>query len=292
MLTQFFGNYLVDKNVITSDQLLLALRHKHENNKTVAAMAVSSGYMTEEEVEDVKNMQQVKDIDFTALALELNYLTNSQAEELEKAHHFGYLLLARSIVELGFCTMEKMSNEIADYEFDYSLSFSSCMNFDEDKIQEMMHSYYQFPFDGEITPAEEYVVLLMRNIIRFVGDDFRMAGKLDTLPNIPDMCANVQYIAGGLKGKTAVIGYKEFIKKFANRYSGEELENEEYVDAAIQDFLNQHNGLFSMLMSDNYDIEIELNVTQYQKMDESEHEYMYILPIEFTFGTVYFCFSL
>ena len=49
MLTQFFGNYLVDRKLITSDQLIYALRHKHEKNQTMAAMALSLGYMTEEE---------------------------------------------------------------------------------------------------------------------------------------------------------------------------------------------------------------------------------------------------
>ena len=55
MLTQFFGNYLVDRKLITSDQLIYALRHKHEKNQTMAAMALSLGYMTEEETEDVRS---------------------------------------------------------------------------------------------------------------------------------------------------------------------------------------------------------------------------------------------
>lgn len=29
MLTQFFGSYLIDKNIISSDQLLEALRYKN-----------------------------------------------------------------------------------------------------------------------------------------------------------------------------------------------------------------------------------------------------------------------
>ena len=292
MLTQFFGNYLVDKNMITSDQLLRALSRKHENNQTMASMAFSSGYMTEEEVEDVRNMQVVKDEEFTRIAFDMNYLTKKQAEELEEAHHFGYLLLARAVIDLGFCTLDKMAQAIADYEYDFQLSFSSCMNFDDDKIQEMMHNYYKFPDDGEMTPAEEYAVMLMHNIIRFVGDDFRLAGKLTTIPIVPEMNVDIQYISGDLKGKTAIVGYRKYVKKFAERYAGEVLEDDEYIDVAVQDFLNQHNGLYSITMSEVHDVEIELTATEGKQLDKEDIDYKYILPIEFTFGTIYFCFSI
>lgn len=292
MLTQFFGNYLVDNNLITSEQLIRALRYKHDNNKTMASMALSSGYMTQEEIEDVHNMQGIKDAEFTSLALEMNYLTQSQAVELDEANHFGYLLLARSVLELGFCSLEAMSNAVADYEFDFQLSFSNYLNYDKAKIKEMMHAYYKFPDDGQMTPAEEYANMLMRDIIRFVGDDFRIVGKVEQIPIVPGMLENVQCIQGELKGKTAIVGYKEFIEQFANRYAGEKLDDEEYISCAVQDFLNQHNGLFCMNMSDEYDIEIELAPTESEKFDANNFGYNHILPIEFTFGLIYFCFSL
>lgn len=292
MLTQFFGNYLVDRKLITSDQLIYALRHKHEKNQTMAAMALSLGYMTEEETEDVHNMQVICDEEFISLALRMNYLTSSQAAELEEAQHFGYLLLARSVVELGFCDAATMSDAIADYEFDFQLSFSNCLNFDKDKIQEMIHNYYNFPDDGQITPAEEYAVTLMNNLIRFIGDDFRLDGKLEKVPDLPDMIEVTQHITGEIKGGTAIIGYKDFMEEFAKRYAGEELEDDEYVSIAVQDFLNQHNGLFSISLSQEHDMEIELTATEGKEYDKDKFQYSYILPVEFTFGLIYFCFSL
>ena len=83
---QLFGGTEI---LITSDQLIYALRHKHEKNQTMAAMALSLGYMTEEETEDVHNMQVICDEEFISLALRMNYLTSSQAAELEEAQHFG-----------------------------------------------------------------------------------------------------------------------------------------------------------------------------------------------------------
>lgn len=293
MLTQFFGNYLLEKQVITSEQLLEALAHKHDNVQSLDSLALSSGYMTQEEIEDVHNMQTIKDVEFVRLALHMGYLTVSQASELEEAQHFGYLLLGRSIIELGFCTQEEMTKIIADYEFDYQLSFSNCLNFDKDKIEEMIHHYYQFPDSAEFSPAEGYAVLLIRNLIRFVGDDFRLSGRLEKLPNLPDMTEITQSITGDLTASTAIIGYKNFLNLFANRYACEVLvDDDEYVIAALQDFLNLHNGLFSVNLSNDHDIEVELAPAEVCAAEIDNLSYQYILPIEFTFGTVYFCFTI
>lgn len=293
MLTQFFGNYLLEKQIITSEQLLEALRHKHANALAVDALALSSGYMTIEEIEDVHNMQTIKDAEFVRLALRMGYLTISQASELEEAQHFGYLLLGHSVIELGFCTQEEMAKVIADYEFDYQLSFSNCLNFDQDKIKEMIHRYYQFP-DGDVfIPAEEYAILLIRNLIRFVGDDFRLSGKLDKLPALPGTQEISQNFSGDITGKAAIIGYKNFLDTFANRYASEALgEDKEYIEAALGDFLNLHNGLFTVNLSTDHDIEAELSAPEMCDADLEALSYQYILPIEFTFGTIYFCFSM
>lgn len=293
MLTQFFGNYLLEKKVLTSEQLLEALRHKHANALALDALALSSGYMTTEEIEDVHNIQTIQDAEFVRLALRMGYLTISQASELEEAQHFGYLMLGHSVIELGFCTQEEMAAIIADYEFDYQLSFSNCLNFDQDKIKEMIHRYYQFPDSDDIIPAEEYAILLIRNLIRFVGDDFRLSGKLDRLPVLPDTKEIFQSFSGAVVGKAALIGYKNFLDAFANRYASESLgEDPAYIEAALCDFLNLHNGLFTVNLSKEHNMEAELSAPEVCDADIEKLTYRYILPIEFTFGTIYFCFSM
>lgn len=293
MLTQFFGNYLLEKNIIDSDQLLKALSHKHDTSQSMDSLALSSGYMTKDEIEDVHNMQTIKDEEFVRLALHMGYLTISQASELEEAQHFGYLLLGRAVIELGYCSQETMAKVIADYEFDYQLSFSNCLNFDKEKIEEIVQNYYQFPDDGQVNPAKEYAVLLIRNLIRFIGDDFRLSGRISEIPSLPNMQEATQGIAGALPGETAIIGYKDFLDLFSNRYACEAAgEEDEYVVAALQDFLNLHNGLFSVNLSSKYDIEIELTPTGIRNINTEEVSYKYILPVEYTFGTVYLCFTI
>ena len=67
---------------------------------------------------------------------------------------------------------------------------------------------------------------------------------------------------------------------------------EEYIVAALQDFLNLHNGLFCVNLSTKHDIEIELSPTSIQDVKAEDVSYKYILPVEFTFGTIYLCFTI
>lgn len=292
MLTQFFGNYLLEKQVINSDQLIEALRHKHAAQQKVETLALNSGYITEEEVEDVHNMQSYTDNEFIELALHMGYLTVKQASELEEAQHFGYLFLGRAIVDLGFCSREKMVKLITDYEFEYQLSFSNCLNFDKDKLDDLIHKYYGFPDSDELNPAEFYAVLLLKNLIRFVGNDFRLSGRLEILPSLPDMLEVTQEMAGSFLSKTGIIGYKNFMEEFAGRYACEDLNSDvEFIEASLQDFLNLHNGLFIGILSNQFNQELSLTPPKINPMDKKVPSYQYILPIEFTFGTIYFCFN-
>lgn len=296
MLTQFFGNYLLEKHIINSDQLLSALRHKRSTHKKIGSMAVAAGYMTPEEVEDVHNMQTYTDGKFAELAVHMGYLTVSQADELIQAQQLGYLLLADSIIELNYCTPEVIAEAVADYEFDYQLSFTSVLVSDKDKAEEMVQHYYHFPETDVANPAKEYTSLLIKNLIRFIGSDFRLSGKIEKLPYLPDMQIISQNFTGDLNIQTALIGYQDFLIQFASRYAGEGFQNEdEYVDASLQDFLNLHNGIFSVNISNEYNIELDLQPTileRYHPSDEdiSSVSTCYILPIEFTFGILYFRF--
>lgn len=291
MLTQFFGSYLIDKNIINPQQLLEALRHKNAHSKRLGDLAVAAGYMSPEEAEEVHNMQTQSDKKFAEIAVHMGYLTVAQADELINAQHTGYLLLGNSIIALGFCSQDVITKAIADYEFDYQLSFSTILNSDNEKLTNMIQNYYCFPKDS-VSPVREYAALLLKNLIRFIGGDFRLLSKVESIPgNLPHMMEYHQTIAGGLRLNTSIIGYQDFMIQFASRYACDEFyELDEFADASLQDFLNLHNGIFTVNMSNEHGIECELSPTE-TKGYSSEDTWQYILPIEFTFGTIYFCFS-
>ena len=121
MLTQFFGNYLLQKDIITSQQLMQALQHKNSTGSKLGSLAVNAGYMTEAEVEDVHNMQTRYDKRFAEIAIHMGYLTSQQAEELLNTQKLGYVMLGNSIITLGFASETDIQEAVAAYESEFNL---------------------------------------------------------------------------------------------------------------------------------------------------------------------------
>jgi len=292
MLTQFFGNYLIDKNIINSQQLLEALRYKNAHAQKLGDLAITVGYMTAEEAEEVHVLQTKSDKKFAEIAVQIGYLTVQQADELINAQNTGYLLLGNSLIALGFCSQDVISKAIADYEFDYDISFTTILNSDNAKLASMIQSYYNFPETEDLSLVQEYATLLLKNLIRFIGNDFRLLAKVESVPSmLPHMIEIHQSISNDANLDTAIIGYQDFMIQFAARYACTEFdEMDDFIDASLQDFLNLHNGIFTVNLSNHYNIDCNLSPTE-TKDFSAEDKWQYILPIEFTFGTIYFCFS-
>ena len=87
---------------------------------------------------------------------------------------------------------------------------------------------------------------------------------------------------------------KEAAIAFACRYAGESFsEFDEYVQASLDDFLNLHNGLFLVNMSNDMGVELQLE----PPMEEtggllSFKEGTFLFPILYPFGMIYFIFEV
>ena len=64
-------------------------------------------------------------------------------------------------------------------------------------------------------------------------------------------------------------------------------EFDEYVQASMEDFLNLHNGLFNVNISNSYNVELGLEPpVSGEKQAISGGAHMYIFPALFPFGVV------
>ena len=76
--------------------------------------------------------------------------------------------------------------------------------------------------------------------------------------------------------------------QFASRYVSEEFTAfDEYVQASMEDFLNLHNGLFNVNISNSYSVELGLQPPiSGEKQAVAGGSSMYIFPALFPFGVV------
>lgn len=292
MLTQFFGNYLLQKNIINSGQLMKALEHKKNSSNKLGSLAVNAGYMTETEVEDVHSMQSRLDKRFAELAIQLGYLTSQQAEELLKMQKFGYVMLGNSIITLGFANETTVNEAISSYEKEFNLDPTNILNAGQEIIEQMVSKFYGFGTETKDLYVRDYATLLIKNIIRFIGSDCSLLSSVNVLPDIVNPTTSYQKITGIFASATCICADSDTFANFATRYAGQEFENDkEFIDASVSDFLNLHNGLFTVNISNDYNVDLELKPPYEEDELPTTTDKSYIIPIQFTFGIVYFIFT-
>ncbi len=291
MYSQFFGNYLLNEKLLTSEELLYALQRLKSKQAKLGALAVHFGYMTAEQVEEIYIAQTHEDKMFGDIALERNYLTKEQIQELISFQKPTYLTLGEVLIEEGLLTAEEFESALEKYKSTYSINdidFKNEYKADHDSL------IYQF-YDS-INPTENiftmhYISLLITNIIRFIGKDFTPQEPV-IYEEFNSETGSRQNIIGARHAFTAVDASREAFIQFARRYSGLEMtELDEYTKASVGDFLNLHNGLFAVNMSNEQSLELTLEAPEFlTNYHYRLHKSIFCIPIQFSFGIINFLF--
>ena len=258
MFTQFLGNYLLQKGIVTQDQLFNAMARLSQTHIKLGTIAIHEGLMTANEVDECLYIQTREDKRFGEIAVSRGYLSDEQVSELLSKQTPDYILLGQNLVEDGVISYEDLERIIFEYKSDTEL-YDLELNVENSTL---IRSIIEKFFLVAEMPATDlnimYLELMFNSLIRFIGEDFS--------PLTP-MIVDEYPITFGVS--QAVISDKDYITHidcdretaiaFASRYAKEEFsEFNEYVVAALEDFLNLHNGLYIVNASNQQSKDIEL----------------------------------
>jgi hypothetical protein len=289
MYTQFFGNFLLNKHLITPEQLMDAIQSKQNIHVKLGVLAIHSGYMTAEEVECVHFKQTQVDKRFGEIAVEEGLLTLQQVDKLLSEQTPDYLLLSQTLVDKGYLTMEEFQAAMLEYQSHFELTDLDFSNVQNDKVNLLIREFFEF---DEVNDDIQdilycYITLLFNNIIRFVGDDFTPF-PIVKIGAYPITWCVSQKITGDFSLHTAMDMDESTLISFASRYVGEDFyTNDEYVKSSMEDFINLNNGLFAVNISNSSskDLYLQPPLTENDVLFVPEAP-IYYIPIQFTFGTV------
>ena len=241
MYTQFFGNYLLEKDIITTEQLLDALQEQSKVHLKLGTLAIHEGYMTAGEVDNIIIMQTHQDKKFGELAIEEGYLTEEQVGKLLKKQGDSYLLFVQALVERGLLTLEDIQNHLNHYkksERYTALEIDALKSSDIDKIIQIFLKDNQVPM-----VVKDYLALLARNMVRFIDNKVRFE-RIERIHTYTSRYIASQCFTGD---------YNLFIgicnsgtKPIASEFAKEEFDviDEDSLDAVCE-FINVCNGLFA-----------------------------------------------
>lgn len=293
MYAQFFGNYLLSRGVVTREQLLDVLQKKSVTKIKLGTLAIHAGYMTANEVDRIIILQTHQDKRFGELAISEGYMTEEQVTNLLLQQEPDFLLLGQALVEEGIIDNQKLQDLIINYQSDNELDDFNYSKETRETIQHLVENFFVLA-ERPLSPYEiSFFQLLFNNLIRFIGEDFTLVNPSECKEYPTNYCVSQK-----LNGKFSVRTYLDIPESscidFASRYVGEPFsEFDEYVRSSLDDFLNLHNGLFNVNMSNEYALELELDppVVERNSLLTFENE-CYLLPIVYPFGTLHFIFEI
>lgn len=294
MYTQFFGNFLLQRNIVTPEQLIAAINQEGTSHIKLGTLAMYHNLMTANEIDDVVVAQTHEDKQFGELAVERNYLTEDQVNHLLSEQSPEYLLLGQVLIEQGIISNADLEDLIIDYESEHEIYDLDIQVDQKEQVTRLIRHYFKLGDLENSEVYESYLTLLFNNLIRFIGADFT--------PMTPILCEEFatqfgisQQINGKYNIVTGIDMSCDMAIEFASRYAMDSFDEfDEYVQASLEDFLNLHNGLFTVNMSNNYSVEMQLSPPQTHEedlIDLRPDAVSYLFPVLYPFGTVNFLLS-
>lgn len=250
MFSQYFGTYLLNKGFITPEQLENALEVQNYSHVKFGVLAINAGFMSPQQIEEVHRLQMRADKKFGQISVELGYLTSEQLDELISTQKKGHLLLSQALLDKGYLSLEELQSAINNYKQDYGLSNEQFNAIQQGDINVVLKSILKYRF-AENKLFYDYISLLVRNIIRFMDD----VPRLEDIVEIEDYKTQWfihQEICGPVNIFTGFAVDTESFVELAGKYAGENFNQaDEYAQASLAEFLNLHNGIFLVNMSNN-----------------------------------------
>jgi len=118
MAVKFFGQFLVEKRVVSRDALLKAIDLQDQKNLKLGEMAVSMGYITQADIDRAHNAQLSKDMKLGDLLVEMGILTLNQLNEVVTRQKNTHLYIGEALVLVGAITSAQLQQYLEEFKAD------------------------------------------------------------------------------------------------------------------------------------------------------------------------------
>lgn len=291
MFSQYFGHYLLNKQLLSAEQLQEALSLQKTVHVKFGVLAVDEGYLTPVQVEEIHLKQKQIDKRFGEIAIDFGYLTESQVEQMLSTQKQSHLLLAQALVDLEYLSIEQFSTALNSYKREHSLSdekFDAIKSGDIDAlVKEMLKEHTSADTNNYV----DYLSLFVKNMVRFIDDQVYI--EVNKQPfHLENKCFVHQEIFGDHSLATGIAADEKVFLKLASKYAEEVLEElDELANASVGEFLNLHNGIYLVNMSNR---DIKLNMKPQSTNDSasiSKDNDLYVVNVHTNFGSFHLLMS-
>lgn len=275
MVASIVGNYLVAKDLITSEQLTDVFKEQSKVRVKLGLIAVAEGLMSQEEADRVNQLQAIMDKRFGDIAVEKGYLTEGQVESLLKKQGNAYLAFAQALENQQLMSIEQLEQYLVDFRCENNLTVSDLEDIKSNDVDRILKLY--LPIEGEkYLPMAGIAV---RTLMRLVDTEL-YPKKADIVKEVEADNGAIQYVEGkpgiyagmaakgsGLLHTASVFGQEDFAAVDMDALD------------AVAELINCMNGLYASALSKD-GISMELMPPQYsEQITKLTSNEMLVLPL-------------
>ena len=118
MAVKFFGQFLVENNLVTREALLQAIDLQEQKNLRFGETAISAGYVTKADIERAHNAQMSKDLKLGDMLVEMGILTLDQMSDIVTRQKNSHLYIGEALVLVGALSSELLQKHLDAFKLD------------------------------------------------------------------------------------------------------------------------------------------------------------------------------
>ncbi len=115
MKPKFFGQFLLEKGIISQKQLVEALAYQQSKIPRLGELAISKRFLTPDQTDKINYEQRRTNKFFGELAVELGFLEKWQLDKLITFQKHNHIYLGETLIEKGFLSEETVEKYLSEF---------------------------------------------------------------------------------------------------------------------------------------------------------------------------------
>ena len=118
MAVKFFGQFLVENRLVTSEALLQAIALQERSNLKFGEMAQALGFLSEADIERVHEAQRGEDLRFGDLVLKLGLMSEEQIQQVLTRQKNSHIYIGEALIRVGAIARPALERSLAAFKED------------------------------------------------------------------------------------------------------------------------------------------------------------------------------
>jgi CheY-specific phosphatase CheX len=118
MAVKFFGQFLVEKGIVSREAILAAIELQEQKNLKLGAMAVAMGYLTQADINRAHKAQFSKDMKLGDILVASGALNAQQLQEIIVCQKEAHLHIGEALVRVGALTDQQLQRCLDEFKLE------------------------------------------------------------------------------------------------------------------------------------------------------------------------------